>query len=154
MTKRSAWQRQPGDTRRALLLLLAASCGGLGLTQPYPGPAWTSPKIHHSPGCLHRGGWHDIAAALTFSGSHHVFQGCPHGESCSAFPLYRDSLRALFTQDPFPESIHPSMPFLGISRGLRGFVFNVHSTGVGPSAQSPLRSTGSGVGPTPAQTTS
>mmetsp|Transcript_73233 Transcript_73233/g.156902 ORF Transcript_73233/g.156902 Transcript_73233/m.156902 type:complete len:531 (-) Transcript_73233:48-1640(-) len=43
----------------------------------YPGPAWIAPKIHHSPDCLHKPGWHDVAGALTFKGTHHVFQGCP-----------------------------------------------------------------------------
>ena len=44
---------------------------------PYPGPNWTHPRIHQSPDCLHRGGWHDMAGALTFKGEHHAFQGCP-----------------------------------------------------------------------------
>jgi hypothetical protein len=44
---------------------------------PYPGPAFIAPKIHHSPDCLHEGGWHDVAGALTFKGTHHVWQGCP-----------------------------------------------------------------------------
>ena len=66
----------------------------------YPGPAWVSPKVHYSPKCLHTNwfdgmrfkngsmaapnydpplnpGWHDMAGALTFKGTHHVFQGCP-----------------------------------------------------------------------------
>lgn len=45
--------------------------------QPYPGPAYLAPKIHNSPSCLHKEGWHDIAGALTVQGTHHVFQGCP-----------------------------------------------------------------------------
>lgn len=44
---------------------------------PYPGPAWGVPKVHNSPLCLHTNGWHDIAAALTVNGTHHVMQGCP-----------------------------------------------------------------------------
>jgi len=44
---------------------------------PYPGPTYLAPKIHNSPACLHHNGWHDIAGALTFKGTHHVFQGCP-----------------------------------------------------------------------------
>lgn len=44
---------------------------------PYPGPDYTHPKIHQSPDCLHRRGWHDMAGALTFKGVHHAFQGCP-----------------------------------------------------------------------------
>ena len=43
----------------------------------YPGAAWQVPKLHHSPDCLHHRGWHDVAAALTVGGVHHVFQGCP-----------------------------------------------------------------------------
>ena len=43
----------------------------------YPGPAWVAPKLHHSPDCLHHASWHDVAGALTFKGTHHVFQGCP-----------------------------------------------------------------------------
>jgi hypothetical protein len=45
---------------------------------PYPGDEWLHPKIHNSPNCLHEGGWHDIAGALSHRGTHHVFQGCPH----------------------------------------------------------------------------
>lgn len=44
---------------------------------PYPGPDFTHPKIRQSPDCLHHGGWHDMAGALTFNGVHHAFQGCP-----------------------------------------------------------------------------
>ena len=44
---------------------------------PYPGPAFTHPRIHQSPECVHQGGWHDMAGALTFKGVHHAFQGCP-----------------------------------------------------------------------------
>ena len=44
---------------------------------PYPGADFLHPKIHQSPDCLHLGGWHDVAGALTFKGEHHVFQGCP-----------------------------------------------------------------------------
>ena len=44
---------------------------------PYPGLAFTHPRIHQSPDCLHVGGWHDMAGALTFQGTHHAFQGCP-----------------------------------------------------------------------------
>jgi hypothetical protein len=44
---------------------------------PYPGADFLHPKIHQSPDCLHLGGWHDVAGALTFEGEHHVFQGCP-----------------------------------------------------------------------------
>ena len=44
---------------------------------PYPGDNFTHPRIHQSPDCLHRGGWHDMAGALTFKGVHHAFQGCP-----------------------------------------------------------------------------
>jgi sucrose-6-phosphate hydrolase SacC (GH32 family) len=43
----------------------------------YPGPPWMHPKIHQSPFCLHIAGWHDMAGALTFKGTHHAFQGCP-----------------------------------------------------------------------------
>ena len=46
---------------------------------PYPGNVWQHPKIHQSPDCLHIGGWHDMAGALTFVGvnglEHHAFQG-------------------------------------------------------------------------------
>ena len=44
----------------------------------YPGPWYLAPKVHNSPDCLHIGGWHDVAGALTFKGTHHVFQGCPN----------------------------------------------------------------------------
>lgn len=44
---------------------------------PYPGPTYLHPTIHNSPSCLHLGGWHDIAGALSYLGTHHVFQGCP-----------------------------------------------------------------------------
>ena len=37
--------------------------------QPYPGEEWQHPKIHQSPDCLHLGGWHDMAGALTFDGT-------------------------------------------------------------------------------------
>ena len=39
---------------------------------PYPGDSWTHPKIHQSPDCLHLGGWHDVAGALSYKGDHHV----------------------------------------------------------------------------------
>jgi hypothetical protein len=48
-----------------------------GRDPPYPGPAFEHPTIHHSPDCLHKRSWHDMAGALTFNGIHHVFQGCP-----------------------------------------------------------------------------
>lgn len=44
---------------------------------PYPGDNYTHPRIHQSPDCLHAGGWHDAAGALSYKGWHHVFQGCP-----------------------------------------------------------------------------
>lgn len=44
---------------------------------PYPGPTWQHPVFHNSPGCLHIGGWHDIAGALYWDGVYNVFQGCP-----------------------------------------------------------------------------
>ena len=47
-------------------------------TYPYPGPDFTHPRIHQSPECVHDGGWHDMAGALTFKGVHHAFQGCPN----------------------------------------------------------------------------
>jgi hypothetical protein len=52
---------------------------------PYPGNAWQHPKIHQSPDCLHLGGWHDVAGALTLpeKGEHHVFQGCPASQGWS-----------------------------------------------------------------------
>ena len=43
----------------------------------YPGQPWMAPTIHQSPFCLHISGWHDMAGALTFKGTHHAFQGCP-----------------------------------------------------------------------------
>lgn len=46
-------------------------------TVVYDPPSWLTVKIHHSPDCLHKKGWHDIAGALSFAGVHHVFQGCP-----------------------------------------------------------------------------
>ena len=48
--------------------------GKKGPAQPYPGPAWIPPKIHHSPDCLHVHNPHDIAAAITLDGVHHVWQ--------------------------------------------------------------------------------
>jgi hypothetical protein len=55
--------------------------------QPYPGNEWQHPKIHQSPDCLHLGGWHDMAGALTFDGvnglEHHAFQGCPGAQGWS-----------------------------------------------------------------------
>ena len=55
--------------------------------QPYPGEEWQHPKIHQSPDCLHLGGWHDMAGALTFDGTngleHHAFQGCPASQGWS-----------------------------------------------------------------------
>lgn len=50
---------------------------------PYPGNEWNHPKIHQSPDCLHLGGWHDMAGALTFKGVHHAFQGCPASQGWS-----------------------------------------------------------------------
>ena len=50
---------------------------------PYPGADFLHPKIHQSPDCLHLGGWHDVAGALTFKGVHHVFQGCPASKGWS-----------------------------------------------------------------------
>eukprot|EP00041_Stephanoeca_diplocostata_P037996 m.1466875 g.1466875 ORF g.1466875 m.1466875 type:complete len:661 (+) comp25138_c0_seq20:3388-5370(+) len=44
---------------------------------PYPGENFTHPKIHQSPDCLHLDGWHDMAGALSYKGTHHAFQGCP-----------------------------------------------------------------------------
>ena len=51
----------------------------------YPGPAYTHPKVHNSPNCLHNHGWHDMAGALTIGGQHHVFQGCPDGPGAGAW---------------------------------------------------------------------
>lgn len=58
-----------------------------GPRHPYPGPAFTHPKIHQSPDCLHQapGNWHGMAGALTYLAegestvTHHAFQGCPEG---------------------------------------------------------------------------
>ena len=62
-------------------------CGTVGgkCVAPYPGNAWQHPKIHQSPDCLHLGGWHDVAGALTLpeKGEHHVFQGCPTSQGWS-----------------------------------------------------------------------
>eukprot|EP00750_Incisomonas_marina_P028469 INCI6732.1.p1 GENE.INCI6732.1~~INCI6732.1.p1 ORF type:complete len:230 (+),score=29.60 INCI6732.1:201-890(+) len=55
---------------------LSPQCDPNGPT-PYPGPTQGIPLVHHSPDCLHRNGWHDVAGALTFKNHHHVFQGCP-----------------------------------------------------------------------------
>lgn len=44
----------------------------------YPGPAYAAPEVHFTTECLHHQGWHDIAGALSFQGTHHVFQGCPY----------------------------------------------------------------------------
>ncbi|EDQ91676.1 uncharacterized protein MONBRDRAFT_5591 [Monosiga brevicollis MX1] len=44
---------------------------------PYPGPAQWQPRLHNMPACLNVESWHDIAAAITVEGIHHVFQGCP-----------------------------------------------------------------------------
>jgi hypothetical protein len=45
---------------------------------PPPPPPSSGPQIHNARvDCLHHAGWHDITAALTFGGAHHVFQGCP-----------------------------------------------------------------------------
>lgn len=56
-----------------LLLLGAAQAA-------YPGPEYLHPKIHYSSEALHRGGWHDIAGAITLGSGkdtvHHIFQGC------------------------------------------------------------------------------
>ena len=46
---------------------------GGSCVMPYPGNEWNHPKIHQSPDCLHLGGWHDMAGALTFKGMHHAF---------------------------------------------------------------------------------
>jgi len=63
------------------MLRILASCmltaHALDMGPRYPGPTWIAPKIHHSPSCLWKGGWHDVAGALTFKGVNHVFQGCP-----------------------------------------------------------------------------
>ena len=66
----------------ALLLSYAPECTGVRKEvetedPPYPGPDALKPRIHLSPDCLHVGGWHDMAAALTHEGVHHAFQGCP-----------------------------------------------------------------------------
>eukprot|EP01045_Picozoa_sp_COSAG04_P017221 COSAG04_NODE_1507_length_6504_cov_1.860734_3_plen_265_part_00 len=45
-----------------------------------PPPAFRLPTLHNRPQCIRgprAGGWHDIAAALTLEGRHHVWQGCP-----------------------------------------------------------------------------
>jgi len=61
------------------------SCKEVGgkCNEPYPGPEYTHPKLHQSPDCLHIGGWHDMAGALTFKGVHHAFQGCPASQGWS-----------------------------------------------------------------------
>ena len=42
----------------------------------YPGDARLHPKIHFTPPYVSmRGGWHDIAGAITHNGVHHVYQG-------------------------------------------------------------------------------
>ena len=58
-------------------LIAVAPLAFSGRASSYPGAAWLAPRIHHSPDCLHKTGWHDVAGALTFKGTHHVFQGCP-----------------------------------------------------------------------------
>ena len=43
---------------------------------PFPGPELLHPKIHFTPPYVsERGGWHDIAGAITHNGLHHIYQG-------------------------------------------------------------------------------
>eukprot|EP00037_Helgoeca_nana_P037818 m.17890 g.17890 ORF g.17890 m.17890 type:complete len:641 (+) comp9448_c1_seq1:4801-6723(+) len=56
---------------------VTATCVAKSPPSPYPGLNFTHPRIHQSPDCLHKEGWHDMAGALTYKGSHHAFQGCP-----------------------------------------------------------------------------
>ena len=71
-----------------LVLTVLRTCACVQLAQAssrYPGPAFLRPRIHHSPDCAHTGGWHDIAAALSLGGTHHVFQGCPQWDGTSGW---------------------------------------------------------------------
>ena len=55
-----------------------------------------SGSVHFTRSCLARGGWHDVAGAITINGTHHVFQGCPNAGGWRYVPLF---LLALFTSN-------------------------------------------------------
>jgi len=53
-----------------LLFLIVSS------TLAFPGAPHLAPKIHFAPSVVsERGGWHDIAGAITHNGVHHIYQG-------------------------------------------------------------------------------
>ena len=55
--------------------LLAAGLAVAG-AQHFPGDSHLHPRIHNTPDYVStRGGWHDVAGALTHNNIHHVFQG-------------------------------------------------------------------------------
>ena len=67
---------------------LGTALGALGdasTCKGFPGPEHLHPKIHYTRDEVScRGGWHDIAGALTHRGVHHVYQGTGWNEAHSS----------------------------------------------------------------------
>ena len=116
----------------------------------YPGPSWMHPKIHQSPFCLHIHGWHDMAGALTFKGTHHAFQGCPASggwsHSRSSDLVHWDDLgRGVHTLNETYEGMEsdeiPCSGFVTVDdkgtpcAGLRQCGSSEGTTGLNPAAQ-------------------
>eukprot|EP00912_Choanoflagellata_sp_UC4_P000489 UC4_evm5s302 len=112
---------------------------------PYPGPNFTHPRIHQSPDCLHRGGWHDMAGALTFEGIHHAFQGCPGSGGCDLVhweDLGRGVHALQETYEGMESDITPCSGFVTVDdnnvpcAGFRQCGSKKGTTGLNPAAQS------------------
>ena len=91
------------------------------LATSYPGDAHLHPTLHFTPSYISdRGGWHDIAGAITHKGVHHIFQGqgwnhatstdlvrwktAPHGpaaihETYAGMDSYQDPCSGYVTKD-------------------------------------------------------
>ena len=80
--ERGAWPLAPARLAPARLAVDGAT-NPCGASDPTPSCQRLLPRLHHMPVCagageLESSTWHDMAAAITHMGVHHVFQGCPH----------------------------------------------------------------------------
>ncbi|KAL1498447.1 hypothetical protein AB1Y20_013772 [Prymnesium parvum] len=108
----------------------------------FPGPPHLRPTIHYAPSFVSsRGGWHDIAAALTLGGVHHVFQGegwnhavsadlvhwraAPHGpkavrESYAGMASFSEPCSGFLTRDPRDGTVCAGFRQCASTRGVAG----------------------------------
>ena len=58
------------------VFLIAAHLLSVSLVVAFPGEAFLHPTIHFTPSYVSdKGGWHDVAGAITHNGVHHIYQG-------------------------------------------------------------------------------